>query len=325
MGFIVLTGGARPDHHTICEFRQRFTAEIAGLFGQALRLYQEAGLARLGHVSLDGTKLRASASKHKAMSYGRMLSKEEVLEAELRRLLEEGMREDEEEDAEYGPDDDGWSMSEEAGMVAARLKTIRVVKAQLEVEAREKAEATGRDPATAEAPGRIRANFTDPDSRIMKTPDGFQQCYNAQAAVDAASQVIVACEVSAAPPDVQRLRPMLSQTIAGNGKPPLEPSADAGYTSEADFVALNGARNVSIWTASQSNRISLGRSVIGMEHIADSWDKAKIADYIIGLAHSDEDIEQGLTNLVFAKVRNSDTPDPIKMATDFSRGRIVEG
>src|SRR3990170_4531447 len=187
VGFMVLTGRATPDYHTIGEFRQRFTEELVGLFAQVLRLCQEAGLVRLGHISLDGTKVRANASKHKAMSYGRMLTKEEMLEAELRRWLEEGMRQDAEE---------------------------------------------------ARVPERAQTNFTDPESRIMKTPEGFQQCYNAQAAVDAESQVVVACDVTNQSPDVQQLRPMLEAVPVLNGSYPAELTADAGYASEANFAAL---------------------------------------------------------------------------------------
>jgi transposase len=248
IGFMVLSGRTTPDYHTIGEFRQRFTKEIASLFVQVLGLCQEAGLVRLGHISLDGTKLRANASRHKAMSYGRMLTKEEVLEAELRRLLEEGIRQDEEEDDEHGPDDDGWSLPEDGKMLAEKLRRIRVGKARLEEQARAKAVRESEDPGQTEVPLRAQTNFTDPDSRIMKTPDGFQQCYNAQAAVDATSQVIVAQEVSAAPPDVQRLMPMLDQIIALNGGAPAELSADAGYASEANFAALARA-NVTAYIA----------------------------------------------------------------------------
>jgi len=248
VGFMVLTGRTTPEYHTIGEFRQRFTKEIAGLFVQVLGLCQEAGLVRLGHISLDGTKLRANASKHKAMSYARMLSKEEVLEAELRRLLEEGIRQDKEEDEEHGPDDDGWSMPGDGRVIAEKLGRIREGKARLEQLAREKAVAESKDPEQAEVAGRAQTNFTDPDSRIMKTPEGFQQCYNAQAAVDAASQVIVAQEVSPAPPDVQRLVPMLEQIVALNGEAPHELSADAGYASEANFTALSAA-NVTAYIA----------------------------------------------------------------------------
>ena len=238
---IYLVGRATPDYHTIGEFRQRFTAELKGLFLQVLVLCREAGLVRLGHVSLDGTKLRANASKHKAMSYGRMEQREAVLAAEIAGWFEQGKREDLAEDAEHGPDDDGWSLPEELKESSQRLEKIREGKARLEAQAREKAVAEGKDPACAVVADRAQTNFTDPESRIMHTPDGFQQCYNAQAAVDAESQVVVACEVSAAPPDVQLLRPMLKEIHQNSGRYPAQLSADAGYASEANFAALNEA------------------------------------------------------------------------------------
>lgn len=246
VGFMVLTGRATPDYHTIGEFRQRFTEELVGLFAQVLRLCQEANLVRLGHISLDGTKMRANASRHKAMSYGRMLTKEEVLEAEVRRWLEEGMRQDQEEDEEYGPDDDGWSMPRAAKVVTRKLEHIKAGKARLEAMFREKAVEQGKDPDQAQVPERAQTNFTDPESRIMKTPDGFQQCYNAQAAVDAESQVIVACEVTEQSPDVQQLRPMLEAVHALTGDYPEELTADAGYASEANFAALAEAKTYAV-------------------------------------------------------------------------------
>jgi len=241
VAFMYLTANTRPDFHTIAEFRQRFRRELSALFGQFLELCRRAGLVRLGHVSLDGTKVRANASKHKAMSYGRMLTKERSLQEEIERWFEEAERQDAEEDEEFGPDDDGYSLPEELKEPQRRLAVIRAAKARLEEEARRKAEEAGKDPAQAVVSERAQTNFTDPDSRIMHTPDGFQQCYNAQAAVDAESQVIVACEVSQAPPDVQRLRPMLEQMIELNGRAPEELSADAGYASEANFEALEDA------------------------------------------------------------------------------------
>jgi transposase len=233
-----LVGRATPDYHTIGEFRQRFRQELKGLFLQVLQLCAEAGLVRLGHVSLDGTKVRANASKHKAMSYGRMLQKEPLLEAEVERWLEEGRRQDQADDDEHGPDDDGWSLPDDYRETSRRLEKIRAGKARLEEMAREKAIAKGRAPDEAQVPERAQTNFTDPESRIMSTPDGFQQCYNAQAAVDAESQVVVAHEVSNAPPDVQRLRPMLQQIRQNTGQYPDQLTADAGYASEANFAAL---------------------------------------------------------------------------------------
>jgi transposase len=236
-----LAGGAKPDYHTIGEFRQRFSEELKGIFVQVLVLCAEAGMVRLGHVSLDGTKLRANASKHKAMSYARMVEKEAALAAEVEGWLEAGRREDAEEDVEYGPDDDGWSLPEQLKRKAERLERIREAKARLEERAREQAQAKGEDPKDAEVPPKAQSNFTDPESRIMKSAEGFQQCYNAQVAVDAESQVIVACEVSNAPTDIQRLRPMLEQVRENTGRHPDHFTADAGYASEANFAALSEA------------------------------------------------------------------------------------
>jgi transposase len=233
-----LVGRAEPDFHTISEFRQRFTAEMSGLFVQVLKLCQEAGLVRLGHISLDGTKVRANASKHKAMSYGRMLEQEWSLEAQVQGWIAEGIRQDEAENGEHGADDDGWSLPPEFAEKERRLEKIRSAKERIEKLVREKAVVRGRDPETEQVPERAQSNFTDPESRIMKTADGFGQCYNAQAAVDASSQVIVAAEVSNAAPDVQRLEPMLLQVHENTGHFPNAFSADAGYASEANFTAL---------------------------------------------------------------------------------------
>lgn len=239
--FRYLVALARPDFHTIAQFRKRFRPLLQDLFRQVLALCRKAGLVRLGHVSLDGTKVRANASKHKAMSYGRMLSKEQALEEEIERWFREAERQDAEEDEAYGADDDGYNLPPDLGETQKRLEKIRAAKARLEGEARAKAEREGKDPQQAVVSQQAQSNFTDPDSRIMHTPDGFQQCYNAQVAVDAASQVVVACEVSQAPPDVQRLRPMLQRIVELNGRPPEELSADAGYASESNFAALEEA------------------------------------------------------------------------------------
>jgi hypothetical protein len=206
-----------------------------------LGVCQEAWLVKLGHVSLDGTKVRANASKHKAMSYGRMVAKEERLEAEIKRWFEEAERQDQAEDDEYGEDDDGYSVPTDIAESVKRLAQVKLGKGRLEQDARQKAEAAGKDPGEAAVSDRSQTNFTDPESRIMHTPDGFQQCYNAQVAVDAETQIIVAYEVSQAPPDVQRLRPMLKRIIDFNGRAPRELTADAGYASESNFAALEEA------------------------------------------------------------------------------------
>jgi len=241
VNFMYLLALARPDFHTISTFRKRFRRDLKSLFGQVLEMCRAAGLVRLGHVSLDGTKVRANASKHKAMSYGRMLTRERTLQEEIEHWFEEADRQDVEEDGEHGSDDDGYSLPEELREPAKRLQAIRAARVRLEEEARDRAEREGKDPGQAVVSERAQTNFTDPESRIMHTPDGFQQCYNAQAAVEAESQVIVAREVSQAPPDVQRLRPMLEQIVELNAQVPEELTADAGYASESNFAALDDA------------------------------------------------------------------------------------
>jgi transposase len=241
VSFLYLTDWARPDFHTISTFRKRFQEELKGLFAQVLELCRQAGLVRLGHVSLDGTKIRANASKHKAMSYERLLAKRKSLEEEIAGWFEQAEREDADEDEEHGSDDDGFSLPEGWEETLRRLAKVEDGQARLEEEAKTKVVRAGKPPEAAQVHAKAQTNFTDPESRIMHTPDGFQQCYNAQIAVDADSQVIVACEVSQAPPDVQRLRPMLQQIIALNGRAPEELSADAGYASEGNFAALDEA------------------------------------------------------------------------------------
>ncbi|HEX5141780.1 MAG TPA: IS1182 family transposase [Dehalococcoidia bacterium] len=241
VSFMYLMGRLQPDFHTICEFRQRFETDLKGLFSQVLELCRRAGLVRLGHVALDGTKVRANASKHKAMSYERLLSKRKSYEEEIDGWFRRAERDDADDDASYGPDNDGWSLPEGWEKTLRRLGKIEAAQERLEEEAKEKVVQAGKDPSEAKVHPRAQANFTDPESRIMHTPDGFQQSYNAQAAVDAESQVIVAQEVSQAPPDVQRLRPMLEQIIKENRRVPRELSADAGYASEANFQALDDA------------------------------------------------------------------------------------
>jgi len=214
VGFRYLAADQHPDHSTIADFRQEHLASLSQLFVQVLKLCQRAGLVKLGHVALDGTKVKANASKHKAMSYERMGETEKKLEAEVQALLAEAARIDAEEDGKYGKGKRGEELPEELGRQESRLRKIREAKAALEEEAREAAkkkqaevearlrererqeEERGRklggrppqapDPKQAKPEPKAQRNFTDPDSRIMK--DGatkeFVQGYNAQAAVD---------------------------------------------------------------------------------------------------------------------------------------------
>lgn len=235
IAFRVLAANNTPDFKTIADFRKDHLQALADLFLQVLELCQKAGLVKLGHVCLDGTKVKANASKHKAMSYGRMQEEEKRLEAEVRELLKRAQEVDEEEDRRYGKGKRGDELPQELAFRESRLKKIREAKAALEAEAREAAER-----ATAEGkehPGvpedRAQRNFTDPESRIMPAPGGkdFVQGYNAQAAVDSAHQVIVAADVTNQPSDKGQAKPMMEQVRHNTGQLPREVSADAGYFS----------------------------------------------------------------------------------------------
>lgn len=265
VAFRWLAAGTAPDYRSIARFRKRHLSALGHLFVQALALCQAAGMVRLGQVALDGTKLRANASRRKAMSYARMSEKEKILAAEVSDLLAEAEAIDRCEDAKYGKNRRGDELPEELRRRETRLAKIREAKQVLEEEARERARAAAEakardkgedDDATAErvaeavekaAPrAKAQRNFTDPESRIMKTSDGaFHQCFNAQAVVDAADQVIVAADVTDCAADVGHLIPMTEQTVENTGHAPTQVLADAGYSSEDN---LNLAAEVSAQT-----------------------------------------------------------------------------
>jgi transposase len=259
--FRVLTTDQHPDHDTIAEFRHRHLEALAALFIQVLRLCQKAGLVKLGHVSLDGTKVRANASKHKAMSYARMERSVVELEAEVKRLLTEAEAMDEAEDDRYGKGRHGDELPEELRYKQGRLAKIKEAKEALEREARERAEQQrleqdnksqqreasgehrGRPPKVpSEKPdGKAQYNFTDPESRIMKegATKAFEQCYNCQAAVDGDSQVIVATRVSQEANDKQQLKPVVERLKANlEGNKPVRMTTDSGYFSEDNVAYL---------------------------------------------------------------------------------------
>ena len=259
--FRVLTADQHPDHDTIAEFRRRHLEALAALFVQVLRLCRKAGLVKLGHVSLDGTKVRANASKHKAMSYGRMEKSVVELEGEVKRLLAEAEGTDTAEDNRYGRGRQDEALPEELRFKQSRLAKIKEAKEALEQEAREGAEAQrleqakkredrdasgdhrGRPPKVpSERPeGKAQRNFTDPDSRIMKdgATKAFEQCYNCQAAVDGDSQVIVATRVSQETNDKKELKPVV-ETLKKNldGAKPKQLTTDNGYFSENNVTYL---------------------------------------------------------------------------------------
>ncbi len=263
VAFRVLACNQHPDHDSIAEFRKQHLQELAKLFAQVLQMCEQAGLVKLGHVAIDGSKLRANASKHKAMSYDRMCAKEEQLAAEVARLLQEAAATDEREDQEFGKGRRGDELPQELARRESRLQKIREAKAALEAEAKEKAKAAAavaqaklearqkREEETGKkTPGRVpqvpdveaakpeakaQRNFTDPESRIMKdsATGSFEQSYNAQIAVDSESQIIVACSLTQEVNDKQQLVPMLTAVKENLGQLPEKATADAGYFSAA--------------------------------------------------------------------------------------------
>ena len=217
IAFRVLAANNTPDFRTISDFRKDHLGALAGLFLQVLELCRKAGLVKLGHVALDGTKMKANASKHQAMSYGRMKEKEAQLAREVDELLKRAQEVDEEEDRRYGRDRRGDELPEELSFRESRLRKIREAKAALEAEAAaaEQAEGKGRDPSGVPA-DKTQRNFTDPESRIMPAPGGrdFIQGYNCQAVVDSAHQVIVAARATNRPTDKGQAVGMIQETGA---------------------------------------------------------------------------------------------------------------
>jgi len=235
IAFRVLSANNTPDFRTISDFRKDHLKALAGLFLQVLRLCQKAGLVKLGHVALDGTKIKANASKHKAMSYKRMKEEEARLEAEVVELMKKAEAVDEEEDHRYGKDKRGDELPKELAFRESRLKKIREAKEALEEEAKREAgaAASANKKHTGVPDDKAQRNFTDPESHIMPAPGGkhFIQAYNAQAAVDSAHQVIVAAEVTNKPTDRGQSEPMMEVVKVNTGKLPRQMSADAGYFS----------------------------------------------------------------------------------------------
>ncbi|MBM3776391.1 MAG: IS1182 family transposase [Acidobacteria bacterium] len=237
VAFRTLCAGSQPDFRTIAEFRKRHLEALSGLFVQILQLCRAAGLVKLGHVAIDSTKIKANASKHKAMSYGRMQEEEQRLRAEIKRLLARSEAEDAAEDELYGPDRRGDELPEELRRREGRLKKIQEAKAALEQEAKEAAQRKGE--ADAAVPDKAQRNFTDPDSRIMKdSSKAFVQAYSAQLAVDADSQVIVETELLQASNDKGQLVPMVERVCDRVEETPAAVSADTGYWTEADIATM---------------------------------------------------------------------------------------
>jgi transposase len=255
---MAVTGLNRPDFRTISDFRRRHLAALSQLFVQVLRLCQAAGLVKLGHVAVDGTKLRANASRHKAMSYKHMMSQEPKLAAEVQSWLDQADAADAAEDAQHGAGQRGDEMPEWMADKQRRLERIRAARAQLEAEAKAgpgSAEPDGPGPSsgmqergarkntsTDTPPDRAQRNFTDGDSRIMPSGGGFIAGYNGQIAVDAAHQIIVAQRLATNPADYAALVPLVDQARANLGRKLREVSGDTGFATEANLEAMADRR-----------------------------------------------------------------------------------
>lgn len=266
VGFRYLSGDQHPDHDTIAAFRERHLQALKELFLQVLKLCEQAGLVQLGHVALDGTKVKANASKHKAMSYDRMCTREQELAQQIAGLLAQASSIDAAEDQQYGRGTSANQLPSDLVRAEQRLAKIRAAKVALEQEARtaahqkkaeveaslaereQRAAARGKgvsgrkavapDPATAVPEPKDQRNFTDPESKIMKdgASKSFEQAYNAQIVVDAAHQIIVAEDVTIQTNDKQQLVSMLAQVEANLGRKPIAASADAGYYADSQLI-----------------------------------------------------------------------------------------
>ena len=270
VAFRMLAAGNFPKHRTLCEFRKRHLADFRAVFAEVVVLARASGLAGLGRVAVDGTKVRANASKRKAMSYGRMLKEEsrleaeiEVLKAEIGALVDRAEATDEAEDERYGKEARGDELPEELKRREDRLAAIQAAKARLEAEQRAADDARGRKPGQERNPKggspykrsygepdeKAQSNFTDPESRIMRTSsEGFQQSYNAQAVVEGENQFVIGTGVTNNASDQGQLIPMINEAAAVCGETPEQVLADAGYGNEQDLRELE-QRDVDAYVA----------------------------------------------------------------------------
>jgi len=237
VAFRVLAAGNAPDFRTIADFRKLHLPTLQGFFEQVLRLARELGAPRVGRVALDSSKIKANASKHKAMSYDRMRDKQQQLRKEVAQLLAQAEAADAADDAEYGVDRRGDELPAELQRRESRLQRIREAKRALEGRAREEAAANGEPAESAKPKPKAQYNFTDPESRIMKGPDGFVQAYNVQVAVDEL-QLIVGQAVTQETNDKEQLLPMITTIAQQSGDTPAQLLADAGYCSDENLTAI---------------------------------------------------------------------------------------
>ena len=266
VAFRVLGAGNFPQHRTLCEFRRRHVSDFRKLFVEVVRLARELGLASFGKLSIDGTKVRANASRRKAMSAGRMVEEERRLSGEIEALLATAGEADAAEDARLGAEVRGDELPAELRRREDRLAAIRAAKSRVEAQQRAADDARGRQRdqdrnpkggppytrAYGEPDEKAQSNFTDPESGIMKTSsEGFQQCDNAQVAVDGERQLVVATEVTANASDQGGLPALLNEVAETVCAQPETVLADAGYSNERDLADLE--------TRGIDGYVSLGR------------------------------------------------------------------
>ena len=256
LAFRLLGAGNFPKHRTIRDFRALHLDELSALFVQVVKLAQELGLVKLGTVAIDGTKVKANASRHKAMSYERMQQSEAALKSQIDALLQRAHRTDEAE-----ADEPELDIPAEIERREQRLEAIAAARLRLEQRQREADTARGRSADDDRRPrdgdgnpkggrykrdfgvpeAKAQENFTDPHSRIMKrTGGGFDASYNAQTAVDDTAHIIVAAELSNNAADSGQLLPMLQAVQVNLGRLPTQALADAGYRSEENFAQAAG-------------------------------------------------------------------------------------
>ena len=238
VAFRVLAAGNAPDFRTISDFRKIHLKTLSGFFEEVLKMVLEAGAMKLGRVALDGTKIKANASKHKAMSYDRMAQQEEAIREQVKELMAKAAATDAEEDTLFGKDKRGDELPEELQRRETRLDRIREAKRVVEERAREKAKAAGKPENEAKPEAKSQYNFTDPESRIMKSSEGFVQAYNGQIAVEPEFQLIVGQLVTRAGNDKEQVRPMVQAIEEQSGQLPAELLADAGYCSDSNLEYL---------------------------------------------------------------------------------------
>jgi transposase len=234
VAFRVLAAGNEPDFRTLSDFRKLHLKTLQGLFAQVLRIAVEAKLVKLGRVALDGSKVRANASKHQALSYGRREEKEQQLREAVQQLLAQAEAVDEEEDARYGKDRRGDELPEELARRETRRARIREAKRVGAERARQAAPGQRKGSEGVKPEAKAPYNFTDPESRIMKGPEGFVQAYNTQVAVEAKTQMIVGQAVTQAVNDKQQVKPLVQVLEAQAGQKPQQLLADNGYCSEGN-------------------------------------------------------------------------------------------